>query len=286
MSKLKSYAKLLRLKHCIKNVLIWLPLVFNESLFDAVKLRSVILGFISFSLMASVVYIINDIQDAPKDRLHPIKKKRPIASGEVTVKEGMALAVICLASSLVFNYLASMTISSNLCLSLYLILNVLYSRCLKNIPIIDITILTSGFVIRLMYGGIITNIPISAWLYLTVITASFYMGLGKRRNELNKTSNPEETRGVLKFYNYSFLDKNMYMCLCMAEVFYALWAVNKNQKVMLWTVPVVIVLGMKYSLDIEGDSDGDPVEVITHDRILWVITVIYVALVFYSIYIR
>lgn len=88
MRRIKNYIKLLRPKHWIKNILIWFPLVFNGSLFDATKLASVFIGFFSFSLTASAVYVINDIQDAPKDRLHPKKQERPIASGTVSAREG------------------------------------------------------------------------------------------------------------------------------------------------------------------------------------------------------
>lgn len=191
----------------------------------------------------------------------------------------------CLTLSLLFNYFTSSVVLSLVCLIAYLFINISYSCGLKNVPILDIVILTAGFVIRLIYGGIITDILISGWLYLTIITASFYLGLGKRRNELRRTNIiNKETRGVLKFYNYAFLDKNMYMCLGMAEVFYALWAIDRKQDLMLWTVPVIIVIGMKYSLGIEGESEGDPVEVILHDKTLWIISIIYAVIVLYAVY--
>lgn len=285
MERLKNYIRLMRPKHCIKNVLIWLPLIFNGSLFNFNKLIAVIFGFFSFSFLASAVYIINDIKDAPKDRLHPTKKNRPIASGAVKIREGGCLICTCLTLSLLFNYFTSSVVLSLVCLIAYLFINISYSCGLKNVPILDIVILTAGFVIRLIYGGIITDILISGWLYLTIITASFYLGLGKRRNELRRTNIiNKETRGVLKFYNYAFLDKNMYMCLGMAEVFYALWAIDRKQDLMLWTVPVIIVIGMKYSLGIEGESEGDPVEVILHDKTLWIISIIYAVIVLYAVY--
>lgn len=281
--EIKSYIKTARPKHCIKNILILLPIFFNGSLFKREKLFSVFLGFLAFSLIASAVYILNDIQDAPRDRLHPVKRNRPIASGAVSQREGSALLAACIALSCVLNFFASRDPGSYACLFIYFLLNVLYSNGLKNVPVLDIVILTSGFVLRLIYGGVISDVRISGWLYLTVIAASFYMGLGKRRNELDK-SGGSATRKVLQFYNHAFLDKNMYMCLGMAEVFYALWAIGKKMNLMIWTVPVVIILGMKYSLDIEGDSDGDPVEVIAHDKVLWILSLIYVAIVVIAIY--
>ena len=169
-----------------------------------------------------------------------------------------------------------------LCLILYFLLNVLYSLGLKNKPIIDVAILASGFVIRVLYGGIITGVAISKWLYLVIVTGSLYMGLGKRRNELRAQT---DTREVLKYYNENFLDKNMYVCVALVNVFYAIWSIEMPNSWMIWTVPLFIVLLMRYSLDVEGDSDGDPVEVIVHDKALIGIIIAYAICIFLFLYI-
>lgn len=111
------------------------------------------------------------------------------------------------------------------------------------------------------------------------------MGLGKRRNELRKSSTSDETRPVLKYYNYSFLDKNMYVCIALASVFYALWAVGHDDQRFLWSFPIVLIIYFKYSLDIEGDSDGDPIEVILHDITLLILVAILAIYLFYILYI-
>lgn len=152
---------------------------------------------------------------------------------------------------------------------------------LKNIPIVDIVILASGFVIRIFYGGIITNITISKWLYLVITVGSLYMGLGKRRNELKKQT---KTRDVLKYYNVNFLDKNMYVCVALSIVFYSLWTLEMPNPQISWTIPIFIILLMCYSLDVEGDSDGDPVEVILHDKILIGLLVLYALFIFILLY--
>ncbi|EFC05396.1 prenyltransferase, UbiA family [Bulleidia extructa W1219] len=284
MERVRNYIKLMRLKHCVKNILILLPLVFSGELFQYGKLLSSALGFLAFSFLASAVYILNDIQDVEKDRLHPKKKFRPIASGKVSEKQGKVLSVVAMIGAITLNFLATTNYVSFIFLGIYLVMNIFYSKGLKNVPLLDIVVLASGFLLRLIYGGIVTNIHISNWLYLTVITASFYMGLGKRRNELGKSGNQINTRKVLKYYNYAFLDKNMYMCLGLTNAFYALWVIGTQKEVMIWTVPMVMVLGMKYSLNIERDSDGDPVEVILQDKILWLLGILYSALVIGAIY--
>lgn len=271
MKKLKNILKLMRIKHYLKNGLIFLPLIFNSQLFEIKPLLMTFYGFISFCLISSAVYVINDIKDVEKDRMHKIKKNRPIASGAISIKEDILLFIVLTISSLCINVFIIKEFSSILLISLYLILNIMYSLGLKNIPIIDVVILVSGFVIRVIYGASITSIEISKWLYLTVMFGSFFMGFGKRRNEIIKQGN--DSRAVLKYYTKDYLDKFMYACLVLTLMFYSLWSVDTSTTAkfgenMIYTIPLVMIIFMKYCLDIEGDSYGDPVDVITSDKVL------------------
>lgn len=271
MKKLKNILKLMRIKHYLKNGLIFLPLIFNSQLFEIKPLLMTFYGFISFCLISSAVYVINDIKDVEKDRMHKIKKNRPIASGAISIKEAILLFIVLTISSLCINIFIIKEFSSILLISLYLILNIMYSLGLKNIPIIDVVILVSGFVIRVIYGASITSIEISKWLYLTVMSGSFFMGFGKRRNEIIKQGN--DSRAVLKYYTKDYLDKFMYACLVLTLMFYSLWSVDTSTTAkfgenMIYTIPLVMIIFMKYCLDIEGDSYGDPVDVITSDKVL------------------
>ena len=238
--------------------------------------------------MSSIVYIVNDIRDREKDRSHPTKCKRPIAAGTVSVKGACVLAAVLLVVAAVCNGLV-FQLTPTLLLVLYLVLNLAYSFGLKNIPIVDITILVAGFLIRVLYGALVTGITISNWLYLTVIALSFYFSLGKRRNELKQIGS-DKTRTVLKAYPLSFLDKSMSMCLTLANVFYALWSMDEktmslyNNQHLIFTVPIVLLITMKYSLDIEGESDGDPVEVLLHDKILLALCLLYLVVMFMILY--
>ena len=272
---MKKYLKLMRVKHYVKNVLIFLPLLFGGQLFNGELLVKVLMGFAAFSLLSSAVYIVNDIRDVKSDREHPTKRFRPIASGDVSVRAGIVLACCLFAAAMALNYFSfapSWTVW--LILPLYFALNVGYSLGLKDIPIIDIAILVSGYLLRVFYGSALSGIEISKWLYLTVIAMSFYLGLGKRRNELDSQPDDENRRKVLRFYTYGFLDKNMYLCLALTIAFYSLWSVDAvtvariNSSNIVWTVPLVILICMRYSLKVEGNSDGDPVEVLLGDKML------------------
>jgi len=284
---MKDYIKLMRVKHYIKNFIIFLPLLFSGKLFNISNFLNTFLSFIIFSITASSIYIINDIKDKNKDVNHPKKKKRPIASGKISIKNAIIFLIILIIINITAIIFSKMNIKSLCLLLLYFVLNILYSIKLKNYPIIDIVILASGFVIRLLFGASILDIEVSNWLLLTILTISFYMGLGKRRNEIN--SNKKNTRTVLKFYTNNFLDKNMYMFLAITIVFYSLWStdplmVEKTNNLLVWTVPMIMVLCMMYSLDIEKESDGDPIEVILSDKKLIFVSLLYALSIITIIY--
>lgn len=279
---IKQILYLMRVKHYIKNILIFVPLVFSQQLMNREKLISTFGGMLAFCFISSAVYIINDLFDIEKDRLHSTKKDRPLASGAVKPSAAVFLCVLCICIALAINCMYSF--ESIIWLMLYLILNVAYSRDLKNRPIIDVAILASGFLIRIIYGASLTSTYISEWLYLTVISGALYLGLGKRRNELQKQETDSVTRNVLKQYNYNFLDKNMYICLALTDCFYALWVIDRKMPMLVWSVPMIILIFMKYSLDIENNSDGDPVEVILNDKVLTILCLGYITYTVVTLY--
>ena len=181
---MECYIKLMRVTHYLKNFLIFLPLIFSGNIFDKAKLLSCVFAFLAFSAASSVVYIINDIKDREKDRQHEVKKTRPIASGKVSVKQAVVIALFCVLVSYIFAALSIESFShvSFLYIIIYVLLNIAYSFGLKNIPLLDLSILVSGFLLRVLYGASIIDVSVSNWLYLTVISAAFYLGLGKRRD--------------------------------------------------------------------------------------------------------
>lgn len=283
---MSKYIRLIRVHHYVKNLLVLAPLIFSGRLFEPALLLQTMLGFMAFCMLSSAVYVINDIRDANKDRAHPTKRNRPIASGEISVRNAWLLTAALLFASLIFHALSGFQWLGLLCMALYLGLNLAYSYGLKNRPIIDIMILVSGFLLRLLYGSVVTGIAVSGWLYLTVISISFYLSLGKRRNELIRLGSDRDTRQVLQYYNRAFLDKNMYMFLALVNTFYALWCMENQNQAFIFTVPVVMLICLKYSLNVEGDSDGDPVEVLLHDKVLIALCGFYALAMMALLYIR
>lgn len=280
----------MRPKHYIKNLLVFIPVVFSRNLFDISSASKVFLGFCSFSLLSSVVYIINDINDIEADRQHEVKRARPLASGRINVPIAYLIAGTLTVFAFFCNWACGSGKSTFVIMGLYFITNLGYSLGLKHVPFLDIVLLVSGFLLRVIYGGALIGIGLSSWVYLTIISLSFYLGLGKRRNEIKKVGNPGKTRKVLTYYTYEFLDKFMYVCLTLAIAFYALWSADKDiiaiygTDKLIWTVPVVIILLMKYSADIETNSYGDPVDVVTHDKVLIILSGIFGLLLLSLIY--
>lgn len=280
---MNKYIKLIRMKHWLKNFLVYLPIFFSLNLFNIDYLLLTTLAFIVFCFTSSIVYILNDISDIEKDRLHPVKKFRPLASGEISKKQAYAIIAILaaiIAVIMLFFFNKTNNIFVILIPLIYVALNILYSKNLKNVPIIDVVILVSGFVLRVMYGGVAINVEVSKFLYLMIIFGSFYLGFGKRRNEIIKNGN--KSRKVLSLYNKEFLDKNMYVCLGLAIVSYSLWCVDPTtihrigNDYLFWTIPIVMVILQLYSLNIEGNSHGDPIEVVLADKKLIAVVVLYV----------
>lgn len=291
LTKIKYILKQLRVKHYIKNGLIFLPLFFSSSLTNLNLLTKTVLGFFAFSLIASFVYVFNDLIDVKNDRQHTTKRKRPIASFMIKIPEAVFLLIITLISSLCIGYFGFGGNYYVLIILLgYVILNITYSLILKNLPILDAFVLASCYLVRVFFGGFIIDVPVSKWLYLTILCASLYMGFGKRRNEITKQNN---TRRVNAYYDYNFLDKNLYVCLALTLVFYSLWAIDfhlfevgtLNQYIILATIPLVYFIMMRYSLDIEKTSnDGDPIDVLLNDKILVLFSLLFLIMIAVAVY--
>lgn len=285
MEKIKDCLLLIRIKHYIKNVLIFLPLTFSGLYKQSDNILVVFLGFVLFSFVSSIVYVINDVCDIEKDKLHEVKKNRPLPSKKVSIKEAYLIIVILFIICLILTFIIyKMTSIFVACLPfLYVVINILYSKWLKNIVLIDVFVLVIGFLIRLFFGSLLIDTFVSNYLYLTVMAGAFYLGFGKRRNEIMKNS--DKSRKVLKYYNKDFLDKNMYVCLALTIVFYSMWATDPlviykiNNNLLIWTIPILMIIFFEYSLVIESGSHGDPVEVVVHNKCILFTILFYILVI-------
>lgn len=270
---MKNILELIRIKHWIKNLLIFIP-IFCAKATSLENIINCIIGFFVFSFLSSFIYIFNDIKDIENDKMHQRKKNRPLASGKILKKTAIYIGIFLLVISLILNYIIT---DELFCIGLYILLiyiliNILYSLGVKNIAILDIIILASGFVLRVYYGASIIDVEVSSWLFLTITNASLFLGLGKRKKEYESSKN---VRKVLEKYSYNFLDKFQYLCLSLTIVFYSLWTMENNNN-LIYTVPILIIIFMRYSLLVEKDEEGDPITLLYSDLFLIVLSLIYI----------
>jgi 4-hydroxybenzoate polyprenyltransferase len=276
---------LVRPKHYLKNILIFLPLVFGHALSDVAVLKRTLLAFAAFSALASAVYVINDLRDVELDRRHPVKRNRPIAAGAVPRSVAAILFVALLGLAGYLSWLTGSHTIGYVLLAGYLLINVGYSFGLKNTPILDVSILAVGFIVRVYYGADTAGIVVSDWLYLTVFSFSFFASFGKRRNEIMQTGT--STRKANARYIPAFLDKAMYLTAAITVVFYALWTIDQSQthKHLTWTVPLVLVIFLLYILKVEQPNQGgDPTEIITGSKPLLALSVVYMVVIVVLLY--
>lgn len=286
---MREYLKLMRVKHYMKNLLIFLPAVLTRKLFEVQILKEVVIGAVIFSFASSVIYIISDIRDVEMDRQHPVKSKRPLASGKVSLPAAKTIVVFLTAAVICIWGYKKFAFEYIFIPLLYLALNVAYSLKLKEYPLIDVFILMLGYVLRLIYGGRLAGTGLSAWMFLTITAAAFFLGFGKRRNELLMYGSVG--RANLKEYTLDFLDRACQMSMTTTIIFYALSCADVNTAVaeagvnLLWSVPAVFIICLRYLMILnDGKSDGDPVEVVFRDKWLILLGIVFLAVLMILLY--
>jgi len=284
---LKALIKTMRPRQWTKNAFIFFALIFDKQLFLLGPFLRTLAGFLLFCLISSSVYLFNDIADVEADRNHPVKKFRPIASGQLPIGVAWVAALVLVLISLPLAYMLSLGFF--VVLVTYLVINLLYSRWLKHVPILDVMIIAFGFVLRVAAGvTLITVERFSPWLYVITLLFSLYIGLGKRRAEISLLSQGAGShRKVLDGYTLPLLDQYITIVSGTTIIAYSLYTFSapnlpENHTMML-TIPFVIYGIFRYLQLIQtGHAAGSPDEVALKDRplqitvVLWVLAVIAV----------
>ena len=263
----RIYLKQMRIKSWLKNLFVFFALIFSLELFEWNKFLQAVTLTLSFCLISSAIYVLNDICDVEKDRIHAVKKNRPIASGQISLPCAWIL-LICLTIA-GFGLALSVNFSSFLLILAYVVINILYSKWLKTKVVIDCFCIAAGFVLRVMVGGTIVSAGISDWMFLTVVSLSLFMAFGKRRGELHRYG-VGGTRDVLEIYEMNFLNGIVFMCAGLTMAFYSLWSISRESN-LVYTVPIVLFIVIRYLLLVfSGRSEADPTALILSDKTLLV----------------
>ena len=277
---LTALLKTMRPRQWTKNGFVFFGLIFDKQLFHPAAFIKTLEGFFLFCLISSTVYLLNDIADVEADRQHPEKKNRPIASGKLALNVAWSAAFILVVVILPIAYFLTPWLA--LILALYLATNILYSRWLKHVPVLDVMIVSSGFVLRVAAGvTLITVERFSPWLYVITTLFSLYIGFGKRRAEMTLLSQGASShRKVLDGYTIPLLDQYITIISGTTIVTYSLYtftAVNlpPNHSMML-TIPFVVYGIFRYLQLIQtGHAAGAPDEVALKDRPLQITVVLW-----------
>lgn len=275
--KIKIYLKLFRVSHWIKNLLIFAPVFFS---FDLSKEKVILsfFAFIAFSLAASSIYIVNDIIDLEKDKLHPEKKYRPLASGAVSIKEALFLNLFLLSLASILS--ALLNIKVFIVILFYVVLNFFYSLILKNKPLIDVLSIGLSFMLRLIAGSYATGIELSMWIILATFTLSMFIAFAKRLEDIDLYNEGIITRRVIEHYNKEFLISAIYLTSFTSITFYIVYTIVEHRDTKLpYTIFFVILGFLRYFyLIFYRKIYGNPVSIFLKDKFLQTVVVLWLIL--------
>jgi decaprenyl-phosphate phosphoribosyltransferase len=266
------YIKLLRPNHYVKNLLIYAPLFFTFN-FNFSHFISNTIAFIYFSLIASSIYILNDISDIDEDKNHPVKKYRPLAFGSVSIKSARILMILLAFFSFISSYLYSSKLF--LILFIYFCLNVSYSLKLKHFSLIDIFIIAIGFVLRLYAGAIVIETHLSLWIIIMTFLLALFLAIAKRRDDVLLSIQGKETRKNIDGYNLEFVNAVMVLMSGVMVVAYIFYSVSKevasrlDTEYLFLTTAFVILGILRYmQLTFVEQKSGSPIKILFKDRFL------------------
>jgi 4-hydroxybenzoate polyprenyltransferase len=279
-----DYVRLLRIKHWIKDVFIFAPLIFSQNFYKPIYIGRTLLMCAAFCLAASAVYVLNDVADRERDRLHPKKKHRPIASGAVPVPRALGLALLLAAAAISVSSLLGAQGAA--VVLVYIGMNVAYSLLLKNQTFIDVMVIATGFLLRVAAGAAAIGVELSQWMLLTTFFLSLFLGFGKRRKEMLVTDGCPEHRAVFEQYSVDLLNCLIIVSAALTIITYSLYVVSSKTMIALGsdmfiaTIPFVVFGVFRYLFQIyRQNNGGDPAEVLLKDTVmivdvaLWVFTI-------------
>jgi decaprenyl-phosphate phosphoribosyltransferase len=286
---MNPYIKLLRTEQYIKNLFVFAPLFFGKYFLDIDAFKIVIAVFICFAIAASSIYILNDYFDVNEDRLHPEKCKRPIAAGTVKTAAALILMFFLMLISLSVSLFISQQLFS--IILGYIFLNVLYSKWLKHIAILDINIIAIGFVLRLLAGAVVLPINPSVWLLLITYLLALFLGIGKRRTDVVLSQNGMEVRKNIEGYNLVFIDTILAVLASIIIVCYIFYCnspeILRNYHSNLIYISIIFVANgiFRYlKLAIVDQSTYSPTIIVLKDRFVQITILLWLLLMSYLLY--
>ncbi len=292
-----KYLKLLRVEQWIKNLFVFVPLFFSGNITNLDLLGKSIFAFVIFSLIASAVYIVNDYSDIESDRKHPLKRRRPLASGVISKSTAVAVFVLLIGLSITLVILGQYFFSQNFwkfttIIGLYFFMNLAYTFKLKHVAIIDVSIIALGFVLRVLAGGYATGIEISQWAILLTFVLALVLAIGKRRGELINAQVSGKTRRSLDGYNVQFADIALSISCTLVIVCYLMFTLSSEVQAkfhprVFFTVIFVVFAILRYlQQTLVYNRTESPTKIIYRDKYIQVTLVLWIAAFLLQIYFK
>lgn len=288
---MKEFLKMMRPHQYIKNLLVFFPIFFAKKITDISLLQSAVMAFISFCFAASTIYIFNDIRDIEKDKVHPKKKLRPIASGRISLKTAIVTDIIFLVVSLVSAVFTGKNML--IIIAIYLFINLFYSLGMKNIALLDIFAVSTGFLLRLLsgteYGAVKSVIP-SHWIIIMTFLLSLFLAVAKRRDDLILAESGLDVRKSISGYSLEFINGVMSIMSAVIIVSYLLYTLDPAVQTYygsknIYATTFFVLLGLLRYMQITfvEKKSGSPTDIVYKDRFLqvtliaWIVTFVLFA---------
>ncbi|MBK5254630.1 MAG: decaprenyl-phosphate phosphoribosyltransferase, partial [Vicinamibacteria bacterium] len=284
------FLRALRPHQWTKNLLVFAALLFSKHLFEPVPFFRAALAFVAFCGLAGAVYLWNDIADVERDRLHPKKRGRPIASGDLSIRSATMGALALVAATLALSFWLDLRLG--LCAASYLALNLAYSFALKHVVILDVLSISIGFVLRALAGGYAINVPVTDWLLVLTLLLALFLALAKRRHEITSLmENAVPHRAILAEYSPYLIDQMTSVVTASVVTAYAFYTLSPETVLkfgtakLSWTLPLVLYGIFRYLYLVHQKDRGDsPTDMLLTDRPLLATVALWVALVIAIVY--
>jgi len=287
-----KYFQLLRIKHWVKNLFLFIPLFFSGELLEVTHYLPLFLGFLSFGWVASTIYILNDLKDIENDKLHPKKKYRPLASGDISKKSALLLVPFLLAIG--FGLAYSINIKFCFVLAIYFLMNLAYTFKLKHIAILDIIIVAIGFVLRIKAGSIIAIIPLSQWIIIMVFLLALFIAIAKRRDDIIiKEESGTQVRKASANYSKDYLNMALSLISGIIIIAYLMYTLSEDviQRMgtyrLFYTTLFVIAGILRYlQIALVENNTGSPTSLLYKDRFIQTVLLLWIVSFYFLIYFK
>ncbi len=288
----KEIFKSLRPQQWIKNFFIFAALIFSQNFFNLPLIARTVVAFIAFCIISSALYILNDLKDIEEDKRHPVKSKRPLASGRL--KKSYAILSFFVLSALAFILAVTLNINFLIVTLVYFFLQIAYSFWLKHVVILDVFVIATGFLIRVVAGGLAIEVSLSSWLLICTILLALFLAMGKRRHELVLLDDKaKDHRPILEEYNPYFLDQMIAVVTASTVIAYCLYTISPETvdkfgtTNLLYTVPFVLYGIFRYLYLIHQRYEGGtPETLIIKDKPLLIDIFLWIGTAVFILYLR